>query len=136
MNTNNFLVKFLKICGLLEIILGVAFFFMEPILASVGVATAGFFNVMAGVELLMLGSLLWYSARDIQRYIIIILASCLFRYAIVPVEYYGSVTVPAFASILIGGLSLDIFTATLTLFLLKRGGFLKMMLPKKMPKEV
>ncbi len=82
---------------------------------------------MAGVELFILGFLLWYSAKDIERYLIIILGSCVFRF-IMPLwpELYAVFTLwpNDFAIILIPAIMYDIGSAGLTLVLLKQQGYL------------
>lgn len=129
MDKNTFLVKFIKFNGWVELFLAVMFFFMEYITEFLGLDKGiPLFYQFAAVELLILGFLLLYSARDIKRYLIIILSSCVFRY-IMPAgpELYAILTLwpNPFAIIMIPTFFYDIGTATITLVLLKQLGYLK-----------
>lgn len=124
-----FLVSFIKFGGRLEISIAVVFFFMGYIeeYLKLGTNSLPLFYQFAAVELLLLGYLLWYSARDIEQYKIIIIASCIFRF-IMPLwpEMQAIVTLwpNIFAIIIIPGLIYDIASATLTLVLLKQLGYI------------
>ena len=86
------------------------------------------FYQFAAVELIILGFLLWWSARDIKRYLIIIVASCFFR-ILMPLwpELQAIITLwPNYlAMVLIPALIYDIVSAVVTLVLLKQLGYLK-----------
>ncbi len=125
-----FLEKFIRFGGRLEISIAIVMFFMGPIesMLKLGTNSLPFFYQFAGVELIILGYLLWYSARDIERYKVIIIASCIFRF-IMPLwpEMQAMVTLwpNPFAIIILPGLIYDIFSAVTTLILMKQLGYLK-----------
>ncbi len=125
-----FLVGFIKFGGILEIAIGIGMFFMGYFeqIYEFGTDSLPLFYQFAGVELLILGYLLWYSARDIERYKVIIIASCIFRF-IMPLwpEMQAMITLwPHLLAItIIPGIIYDLASASLTLVLLKQLGYLK-----------
>ena len=67
------------------------------------------------------GFLLWFSAKDVERCLIIPISSCVFRYIMAgTVEIVGIITIPILAPVFIGALSYNILYAILTLDLLKQ----------------
>lgn len=126
MDKELFLTKYLKFSGWLEIGIAVLFFFMPLIFGLLELPISPFFSTSAAVMLLILGFLLWYSAKDIERYTIIIISSCIFRYmmALGP-ELIGLLLIPILMPVWIFGFSYDILSATLTLILLKQQGYLQ-----------
>lgn len=130
-----FLAKFIRFGGRLEIGIAIVFFFMGYIeeylkleLNGVSINSLPLFYQFAGVELLILGFLLWYSAKDLERYTVIIVASCIFRF-IMPLwpEMQAMITLwpNPFAIIILPGLIYDIISAVVTLTMLKQLGYLK-----------
>ena len=119
-DSEEFLISYVKFSGWLEIGFGVLFLFMGPIFELLGIPVSPFFPLAAGVMIITLGFLLWYSARDLERYLIITVSSCVFRFAMAPIEFYCLFAIPILTPIWIFGFSYDIFSAALTLFLLKR----------------
>ncbi len=147
-----FLISFVKFGGFLEIGLAFMFMFFGPIIKSFEVlctetlpqsgmscmeAAFGFFEIplglpffyqFTGVELLILGFLLWYSAKDIERFLPILIASCIFRF-IMPLwpELQLAITMwpNPFAKVMIPAMIYDMGSAILTLVLLKQLGYLK-----------
>ena len=118
----------LKFGGWFEVGLGVMFLFAghitDYLLLPGGLPL---FYQLAAVELMILGFLLLYSARDIDRYLVIILGSCVFRFAMaLGPEPYAVVTLwpNLFAVSLIPAMAYDILTATLILYLLFQLGHL------------
>jgi hypothetical protein len=124
-----FLIKFVKFGGWLEMCIAVLFFFAgyvtDYLLLPKGLPL---FYQLAAVELMILGFLLLYSARDIDRYLVIILGSCVFRFvmALGP-EPYAVVTLwPNLLAVsLIPAIAYDILSAALILFLLFQLGYLR-----------
>jgi len=125
-----FLQKLVRFGGWLEMSIAMVVFLMGYIEVELKLGTNSlpFFYQFAGVELFILGFLLWYSARDIKRYKVIIIASCIFRYimALWP-QMQAMITLwpNLFAVIIVPGLIYDIISATLTLYLLKHTGYLE-----------
>ena len=122
------LIILLKFGGWFEIGLGVMFFFTgyitDYLLLPEGLPL---FYQLAAVELMILGFLLVYSARDIDRYLVIILGSCVLRFAMaLGPEPYAVVTLwpNLFAVSLIPAMAYDILSATLILYLLFQLGHL------------
>lgn len=123
MDKDKFLVGYVKFSGWLEIAFGVLFLCFDPISRALNIPNFVFFNVFSGITMIFLGGILTFSARDLRRYLVIPVSSCLFRYVVVSAEIVGVISAPILAPIFIGGLTYDIFSATLTLILLKRCGF-------------
>ncbi len=147
-----FLVKFIKFGGILEIGLAFMFMFFGPLIKyfevlcketlpqsgmSCNEYVFGFFDLQlgipffytfAGIELLILGYLLWYSARNIETYLAIIIASCAFRF-MMPLwpELHAIITLwpNPFAMVLIPAMIYDVVSAIITLVLLKQCGYLQ-----------
>lgn len=125
MNNEKFLIKFIKFSGWLEIIFGGLFFFMDFIFKSLGIPNSPFFSIASGVMMMILGYLLWFSARDIKRYLIIPVMSCVFRFAIVFGPTLLSLfLIPLLNPIWICAMTYDFFSALFTLVLLKKTGYL------------
>ena len=82
-----------------------------------------YFYLFAAVELGVLGFLLAYSGKDIQRYLIIIIASCVFRFIMAGPHIYTLITVPRLRWVLLGATIYDILSAAFTLVLLYSCGY-------------
>ena len=122
------LIILLKFGGWFEMGLAVMFFFAgyitDYLLLPGGLPL---FYQLAAVELMILGFLLLYSARDIDRYLVIILGSCVLRFAMaLGPEPYAVVTLwpNLFAVSLIPAMAYDILSAAFTLLLLFQLGYL------------
>ncbi len=125
MDKENFLIKFIIFSGWLEIGFGVLFILMDGVFQTLSIPNSIFFSSASGVMIMLLGILLWYSSKDIERYLIIPVSSCIFRYIMAgTVEIVGIITIPILAPVFIGALTYDIFSATLTLILLKQTNYL------------
>jgi len=126
MGKRTFLVKFIKFAGWFELFLATMILCMGYVVDYLGLPKGlPFFYQFAAVELYILGYLLLYSARDIEKYAVIIVASCIFRY-LMPAgpELYALITLwpNLFAKIMIPAAMYDIGSATLTLVLMKQVG--------------
>jgi len=125
MNTDVSLRKFIIFSGWLEIVFGVLFCFMDFIFKSLDIPNSPFFSIASGVMMIILGFLLWYSARDLKRYLIIPVMSCIFRFAMVLGPTLMSLfLIPLLIPIWIFAMTYDSFSALLTLALLKKAGYL------------
>jgi len=124
------LIFLIKFAGGFELYLSLNFFSMGYFLPKWFGLEPGMplFYQMAGVELAILGFLVWYSARDIERYLVIIIASCVFR-LIMPLwpELYLTITEwpNLFAVMMVPAMIYDIVSSVLTLVLLKQLGYIK-----------
>lgn len=128
MEKRTFLITFIKFAGWFELFLATMMLFMGYVVDYLDLPKGlPFFYQFAAVELYILGYLLLYSARDIEKYSVIIVASCIFRY-IMPSgpELYALITLwpSLFAKIMIPAGIYDIGSATLTLVLMKQVGAL------------
>ena len=104
---------------------GILFILMDGMFKILAIPNSVFFSSASGVMIMMLGFLLWFSAKDVERYLIIPVISCIFRYIMAgSVEIIGIITIPILAPVFIGALCYDIFSATLTFLLLKQTGYI------------
>lgn len=118
--TPMFLRRFLQFSGILEMIIALGFFslkFFQALLPfDLGIPL---FYLFSAVTFFILGFLLWYSARDVERYRMVIYASCAFRYLMIIPELSTMLVLPAFIPVLVAGLLYDYLSSTFTLWLLK-----------------
>ncbi|MHA1229868.1 MAG: hypothetical protein ACTSRP_01160 [Candidatus Helarchaeota archaeon] len=115
---------FLQFCGIVEVIIGLILIFIAPVIEALGLSTIPILNQMAGVEMMILGMLLWYSAKDVKKYMIIIFGSLMLRYVMPIFEILGAFTILSMFTFLIGASIYDLSTATITILLLMREGYL------------
>jgi len=121
MDTKRFLKGFLIFSGIFEIFLAILFiFFMDFLVRGMGLSSVPLFSQMAGVELLILGFLLVYCTKDIEKYVVIPITSIIFRFIMAGVEIINLLLFPQLAIFLIPGSTYDIVSSLLTLFLLKK----------------
>lgn len=98
---------------------------MDSMFQILNVPNSLFFSSASGVMLFFLGFLLWFSAKDVERFLIIPVISCIFRYVMaLSVEIIAIIMIPILAPVFLGAMVYDIFSATFTLFLLKKEGYL------------
>ncbi|MHA1309679.1 MAG: hypothetical protein ACTSQO_02020 [Candidatus Helarchaeota archaeon] len=119
-----FLKFFIKFCGIIEVVIGISLIFITPVFEMLNLNTIPLSNQLAGVGLALLGFLLFYSARDLNKYQIILIASLLLRYIMPIFEIYAAITINSLMVMLIGASIYDLVSANLTLFLLKSNGYL------------
>ncbi|MHA1612397.1 MAG: hypothetical protein ACTSVZ_08935 [Promethearchaeota archaeon] len=117
--------RFIQFSGILEILIAIAFFFVELIPETQGldfISTFSFplFYLFTAVEFLILGFLLWYSAKDLQQYRVIVYSSCVFRYLMAIPELVTAFRFPQLMLPLILGMIYDWTSASLTLFGMKK----------------
>ena len=77
-----------------------------------------------GLSLAFMGFLLWFSSKDLKRYIIIPVSSIIFRFIVSGFELYVALTVPQLFPFLLSGAIYDIISPILTIFLLQRSGYI------------
>jgi len=125
MNAKNFLKNFIIFSGWLEIAFGILFLFMDFIFHSLSIPSSPFFPMASGVMMMILGFLLWFSARDIKRYLIIPVMSCVFRFIMVFGPTLLSIfLIPILSPVWICAIIYDFLSALFTLVLLKNVGYL------------
>ncbi|MBD3229847.1 MAG: hypothetical protein GF329_16815 [Candidatus Lokiarchaeota archaeon] len=116
---------FLIFAGVFEIILGFLFIFIHLIIENIGITiTIPLFNQLGGVETILLGILLCYSARDIKRYRHIIFASIALRFIMFFFDFYAAITIPVMFGILLFASLYDLLSALITLLLLWKNNYL------------
>ena len=121
MDKDSFLRGFLIFSGYLEIGFGLFFiFFMDFFLKTLGLPNLPLFSQMAGLELSLLGFLLLYSARDIEKYLIIPIISIILRFIMPILEIYTMILYPQLIVMLLPGALYDAISAAFTLILLKK----------------
>lgn len=120
-----FLKWFLIFSGYLEIAFGIMFmFFMDFFLKMLQLPSVPLFTQMSGWILFLMGYLLIYSAKDIEKYLIIPKVSITLRLVMSVFEIYNIFLFPQLASMLIPGALYDAFSAILTLILLSKCNFI------------
>ncbi|MHA1650751.1 MAG: hypothetical protein ACTSYB_11200 [Candidatus Helarchaeota archaeon] len=106
--------------GYIEVFIGILFLFIHLLLEPLGVPPgAPIFSQLAGCMFICFGILLIFSAKDIEKYSLIIKVNCLLRFIIQPAVIYNMVLYPVFIPLLLGSAIYDIGWAIIVLFLLK-----------------
>lgn len=121
MNGKIILSKFIKFSGLLEIVIGTFFFLLDTVNKYFGIVSEPFFILFGAVTLIFFGFLLFFSGRDLERYAIIPVCSCIYRYCMVfgPL-LYGILMLPAYSLIILTGAIYDLVASTYILVSLKK----------------
>lgn len=122
--TDKLLKWVLKFSGYFEIIMGIFFIFIHPVFQILGYITIPLFNQLGGVELVILGFLLVYSARDIEKYIIIIFCSIILRFVMCIFDFLAALYIPELFFALLFASIYDIGSAALTLILLWKSEYI------------
>ena len=124
MDKNEFLIKFIKFSGWLEIIFGIIFLFVDPFMQILGIPNFSFWNWFAGVTLFYMGVLLLYSGKDLEKFKIIPIVSSIFRFTMVVASMITAIIEPRFMFMVFISIY-DFGSALLTLILIKQCGYLK-----------
>ena len=124
MKKEEFLIWFIKFSGILEILFGISIIAMTPLMNLLELPNFPFWEWSFGLSLASMGILLWYSGRDLERYLIIPLVSIFFRLILAGIELYVAITVPKMFYFLLGGAIYDVFSPLLTIILLKQLNYL------------
>ena len=115
----------LLIGGYFELIVGVIFIFMHLFIESFGVpAGVPMFSQLSGLFFICFGILLLYSAKDLEKYIVIIKVNILFRFLVQPFVIYNSILFPDFGLLLIITSLYDLVWSILMIVLLRQCGYL------------
>ena len=123
MDETQFLRKFIIFSGILEIFLGIMFLFMDSVMQLLGIPNFFFWNWFGGITTIYMGVLLWYSAKDLDKFTIIPVISSIWRYTMVAIAIPTAILEPRFAIVAIISMY-DLASASLTLYLLKKCGYL------------
>ncbi len=124
MDKSEFLIKFIKFSGWVEITAGIMFFLVDPFMQIMGIPNFFFWNWFAGVMMFFMGVLLLYSGKDVEKYKIIPVVSIIFRFTMVVVAIITVIIEPRFLFVAFVSIY-DFFSALLTLILLKQCGYFK-----------
>jgi hypothetical protein len=114
----------LIISGLYEIAFGaILMFFVEPLFSLLGILILPInypvFPQVAGLLAICFGAILYYSARDPQKFIFIPIVSVVLRVALQGVIIYNSFVLPLMAVALLSFGMIDLALAILTLIAIK-----------------
>ncbi len=120
MNSENLLKIELIIGGIVEIIIGSLFLFLDIIFEQIGLENIPIFTQMAGSFLLCYGILLVYSARDVEKYLIIPLVNIFARVIIVIFSIISIFDYPEFMGILLFAIPYDTLWSIIMIILLKK----------------
>ncbi|MHA1646690.1 MAG: hypothetical protein ACTSVL_03870 [Promethearchaeota archaeon] len=124
MESKRFLIVFLKFSGYLEILFGLVIIFLGPMMDNLSLPYLPFWHLSFGVSLSFFGILLLISASDIDRYAIIPLISCIYRWIIAGFQIYTAITISAIRIFMIAGGIFDIIAPILIVYLLVKNKFL------------
>ncbi len=119
-----FLIFFIKLSGMLEIIFGAIIICITPLMDLLEIANFPFWQWSFGLSLAFFGFLLWFSSKDLERYIIIPVSSIIFRFILSGFELYVALTVPQLFPFLLSGAIYDIISPILTIILIQRSGYI------------
>ena len=124
MKKEELLVWFIKFSGILEIIFGIIIIAITPLMELLELPDFPFWEWSFGLSLAFMGFLLWFSSKDLERYMIIPVSSIIFRFILSGFELYVALTVPQLFPFLLSGAIYDIISPILTIFLLQRSGYI------------
>ena len=124
MKKEELLVWFIKFSGILEIIFGIIIIAITPLMELLELPNFPFWEWSFGLSLAFMGFLLWFSSKDLERYMIIPVSSIIFRFILSSFELYVALTVPQLFPFLLSGAIYDIISPILTIFLLQRSGYI------------
>lgn len=124
MKKEEFLVWFIKFSGILEIFFGITIIAITPLMESLELPNFPFWEWSFGLSLAFMGFLLWFSSKDLERYMIIPVCSIIYRFILSGFELYFALTVPQLFPFLLSGAIYDIISPSLTIYLLQRSGYI------------
>ena len=119
---NKVLLKwFLLLGGVLELFVGVIFFFIDGLILTLfGLTTLSIFTDMNGIFFICFGILLILASKDTERYLKVILVNILFRFMMLGPVIYNMTIYPQFIPILLFMVIYDPAWSILVLYLLKK----------------
>lgn len=123
MNVEKFLIIFIKFSGILEIIFGIIIIFIAPLMQIMEIPSFPFWEWSFGLSLAFMGILLWFSGKDLKRYLIIPIISIIFRMILSSVELYIALTTPKLLPFLLSGAIYDFVSPLFTILLLFKSGY-------------
>ena len=123
MNVEKFLIIFIKFSGILEIIFGIIIIFIAPLMQIMEIPSFPFWEWSFGLSLTFMGILLWFSGKDLKRYLIIPIISIIFRLVLSCIELYVALTTPKLLPFLLSGAIYDFVSPLFTILLLFKSGY-------------
>lgn len=125
MKSSNDLIKLLLILGgIVEIIIGLLFLVLDIFFEQIGLENIPIFTQMAGSFTFCYGILLIYSARDVEKFIIIPLVNILVRIIMVIFSIINIFEYPEFIMILLFAIPYDLLWSLFMIILLKKKGLI------------
>ena len=124
MESRRFLIVFLQISGYIEIVFGIFIIFLGPFMKKIDLPFLPFWHLSFGVSLSFFGILLLISASDIDRYAIIPLISCIYRWTIAGFQIYTAFMISTIRIFMIAGAIFDIIVPIYIIYLLSKNKFL------------
>lgn len=125
MKSSNDLIKLLLILGgIVEIIIGLLFLVLDIFFEQIGLENIPIFTQMAGSFIFCYGILLIYSARDVEKFIIIPLVNILVRIIMVIFSIINIFEYPEFIMILLFAIPYDLLWSLFMIILLKKKGLI------------
>ncbi len=125
---NKVVLKWLLLLGgILELVVGVVFFFIDGFILEVfGLSTLSLFTHMSGIFFICFGILLILSSKDIEKYLAVILVNILFRVMMLGPVIYNMTIYPQFIPILLFMVIYDPAWSVIVLVLLNKEQMIKL----------
>ncbi len=124
MKSNELLKNLLILGGIIEIIIGILFLFLDLFFEQLGLENIPVFTQMAGTFILCYGILLICSARDIIKLYFIPLVNIFARIVMVIFSLINIMEYPEFSIILLIAIPYDLIWSLIVFILLKKQGIL------------
>ena len=124
---NKIILKWLLLLGgILELFVGVIFFFIDGLLLTLfGLSTLSIFTHMSGIFFICFGILLILSSKDIEKYLAVIFVNILFRVMMLGPVIYNMTIYPQFIPLLMFMVIYDPAWSIIVLFLLNKEEIIK-----------
>ena len=117
---------FLLLGGIIEVFVGISFFFIDGFILTVfGLSTLSMFTQMSGIFFICFGILLTISSKDTERYLPVILVNIMFRIMMLGPVIYNMTIYPQFIPILLFMILYDPVWSIIVLYLLNKEALIK-----------
>jgi hypothetical protein len=124
MNSRALLRFLLFLGGIVEILIGILFMILDVFLKQMGLANVPIFTQMAGSFLICYGILLVYSARDVEKFVVIPLVNILVRVIMVIFSLINIVEYKEFSIVLLIAIPYDLLWSLFMIILLQKDGII------------
>jgi hypothetical protein len=122
MNSKTAIKYLLILGGIVEVLIGILFLFLDVFLEQLGIQNIPIFTQMAGTFIFGYGILLLYSLRNVEKFIIIPIINILIRITMIIFGIISLSEVPEFLVILIFAFSYDSIWSLLVLISIIKSG--------------